>query len=71
MKDFKAPTNAIEAFTLAMELAVAAPTDQQAEKALEEARQIAQLLEPEQVHYVKFLLSKNAAKEISRKEDKL
>jgi hypothetical protein len=54
------PNNALEAFTLAMELAVSAPTDQLAAKALREAQRLSQFLEPEQVHYVKHLLAKKA-----------
>jgi hypothetical protein len=56
------PNNALEAFTLAMELAVSAPTDELAAKALKEAQKLSQFLEPEQVHYVKYLLAKNAKK---------
>jgi hypothetical protein len=61
MKDHTmTPNNALEAFTLAMKLAVSAPTDQLAAKALREAQRLSQFLEPEQVHYVKYILAKNA-----------
>lgn len=53
MTNLQAPTNHIEAFTLALRLAVSAPTDEQSQKALKLANELSSRLTKEQVDAVK------------------
>jgi len=56
MTDSHAPTNDIEAFTLALQLAVSAPNDEKSAKALKIANQLSSRLTREQVETVKSKL---------------
>ncbi len=49
MTDLQAPTNNLEAFKLALQLAVSAPNDEQSAKALKIANQLSSLLTADQV----------------------
>jgi len=53
MTDLQAPTNNLEAFKLALQLAVSAPNDEQSAKALKIANQLSSLLTADQVNAVK------------------
>ena len=55
------PQNATEAFTLALRLAVSAPTDEQSQKALKLANQLSSSLTKEQVDEVKAKLEMEQA----------
>tara|TARA_B100000768_G_scaffold181028_1_gene202604 strand:+ start:252 stop:434 length:183 start_codon:yes stop_codon:yes gene_type:complete len=57
------PTNDIEALTLALRLAVSAPTDEQSQKALKLANQLSSSLTKEQVDAVKAELEVEMADE--------
>ena len=56
MTNLQAPTDDIEALTLALRLAVSAPTDEQSAKALKLATQLSSSLTKEQVDEVKAKL---------------
>ena len=57
------PTNDIEALTLALRLAVSAPTDEQSQKALKLANQLSSSLTKAQVDAVKAALEVEMADE--------
>ena len=61
MTNLQAPTNHLEAFTLDLRLAVSAPTDEQAQKALKLANQLSRSLTKEQVDAVKTKLEMEQA----------
>lgn len=61
MTDLQAPTNKLEAFKLALQLAVAAPNDEQSAKALKIANQLSSLLTADQVNAVKTELEMEQA----------
>ena len=61
MNNYKTPTNNLEAFTLALRMAVEAPNDDLSSKATARARSLAARLTAEQVNGVKAMLEAEAA----------
>ena len=61
MNNYKTPTNNLEAFTLALRLAVKAPNDELSSKATAMAHSLAMRLTADQVNGVKAMLEAEAA----------
>ena len=61
MENYKMPTNNLEAFTLALRMAVEAPNDELSNKATVMAEMLAKRLTSEQVQSVKATLEAEAA----------
>jgi len=61
MNNYKTPTNNLEAFTLALRMAVEAPNDDLSSKATAMAEMLAKRLTSEQVQSVKATLEAEAA----------
>lgn len=61
MENYKMPTNNLEAFTLALRMAVEAPNDELSNKATVMAEMLATRLTTEQVNKVKATLEAEAA----------
>ena len=61
MNNYKTPTNNLEAFTLALRLAVKAPSDDLSSKATAMAHSLAMRLTADQVNGVKAMLEAEAA----------
>jgi len=60
MNNYKTPTNNLEAFTLALRLAVTAPSDELSSKATTMAHSLAMRLTADQVNGVKAMLEAEA-----------
>ena len=61
MTDLRVPTNNLEAFKLALQLAISAPNDELSAKALKMANQLSSLLTVDQVNAVKAELEEEIA----------
>ena len=61
MDNYKMPTNDIEAFTLALRMAVEAPSDELSSKATAMAQSLSKRLTADQVNGVKAMLEAEAA----------
>ena len=61
MNNYKTPTNNLEAFTLALRLAVTAPSDDLSSKATAMAHSLAMRLTADQVNGVKAMLEAEVA----------